>query len=83
MKTLIQKVEEEFEKVNLEIELVKECNDKFIISVLENGKIILSKWEVSKSLQWNKIDNFVKMTRENVDRIKELIKLGMLKEGAK
>lgn len=78
MKTLIQKVKEELKKVNLEAELVKECNDKFIIKILEDNKIVLKSWEVQKCLQWNKVDSFVKMTRKQVDDMKKLIAMGVL-----
>lgn len=70
MKTLIQKVKEELKKVNLGLEEVKECNDKYIVKILENNKVVFNKWEISKSLQWNKVKSFVDMTKRNVEMSK-------------
>ena len=72
MKTLIQKVKEELKKVNLDLEEVKECNDKYIVNILENNEIVIKKWEVPKLLQWNKIKSFVDMTKKNVEMAKLL-----------
>lgn len=78
MKTLIQKVKEEFKKVNLEVELVKECNDKFIVKVLEDNKVMIKNWDIQKCLQWNKVNSFAQMTRKHINDIKKLIELGLL-----
>ena len=72
MKTLIQKVKEELKKVNLDLEEVKECNDKYIVNILENNEIVIKKWEVPKLLQLNKIKSFVDMTKKNVEMAKLL-----------
>lgn len=72
MKTLIQKYNEELKKLGLEFESTKECNDKFVGNVIENGVTILSKWNVSKLLQWNKVKSFAEMTKNNVEMHKKL-----------
>lgn len=72
MKTLIQKVKEELKNVNLDLEEVKECNDKYIVNILENNEIVIKKWEVPKLLQWNKVKSFVDMTKKNVEMAKLL-----------
>lgn len=71
-KSLIQKYQEELGKVGLEFEMTRECNDKFVGNVLENGIVILNKWNLSKMLQWNKIKSFASMTKDNVEMHKKL-----------
>ena len=71
-KSLVQKYNEELKKLGLEFETKKECNDKFVGNVLENGIIILNKWNLSKLLQWNKVKSFAEMTKNNVEMHKKI-----------
>ena len=72
MKTLIQKYNEELKKVGLQFEMTRECNDKFNGKVLENGVVIIDKWQVQKCLQWNKVKSFAEMTKQSVEMHKKL-----------
>lgn len=70
-KSLIQKYNEELKKIGLEFEMTRECNDKFVGNVLENGIVILKKWSVPKCLQWKSVKSFAMMTKENVEMHKQ------------
>ena len=72
MKSLINKYQEELKKLNLECKVLKECNDKWNVQILEDGVVVLNKWNVSKQLQWNSVKNFAIMTRQSVDLHKRL-----------
>jgi hypothetical protein len=70
-KSLIQKYNEELKKLGLEFEVTRECNDKFIGNVLENGIVRLNKWSVLKCLQWKSVKSFALMTKDNVEMHKK------------
>ena len=72
MKSLIQKYNEELEKLGLKFEATRECNDKFNGKVLENGNVIIDKWQVQKCLQWNKVKSFAEMTKQSVEMHKKI-----------
>lgn len=71
-KSLIQKYQEELSKVGLEFEVTKECNDKFNGKVLENGIVVIEKWNVQKCLQYNAVKSFAQMTKQSVEMHKIL-----------
>ena len=71
-KSLIQKYQEELGKLGLEFEMIRECNDKFNGKILENGVVVIDKWQVPKCLQWNKVKSFAEMTKQSVEMYKQL-----------
>jgi len=65
--TLIQKLNKELAKVNLEFKQTKELAEKFRGVLVDKEQGIEIKYEVPKILQWNKVNSFAQNCRSHID----------------
>ena len=78
--TLLEKLNKELEKVQLEFKQTKECNEKFNGILTDKQTGTQMPFEVWKSLQNDKIKNHAKWCREYMDNN---IKLSNMMKGGK
>lgn len=73
-KTLMQKVREEFAKLDISIIEEKEYLEKYKALIQDNETGYKINWEINKRLQWNKIRDFALVTKEHLRRCYEFYK---------
>lgn len=75
--TLLQKVNKEFQKVNLAFIQTKELNDKYKGILKDTKTEIEIPYDIPKLLQYDKVNSFAKMSRDLMNmhiKYQEMIK---------